>query len=243
MSLALNRENYFWHKLHSLTGVIPVGFYMVQHLTLNSFSLAGAEKFNSVGEFFESLPQHLFLVLEVGFIWIPLIFHSVYGIFITNRGQQNLLTTKYRWSQNRMYTLQRWTGIFIFFYLMYHVATTTVYRMYTGNHAVVQYAAWHEKLTSFGGLILVLYMLGVITSAYHLAYGLWNFAIRWGITITERAQHRIQKFSLAVFILLTVLGWAALFGFVFPRNPSDVARQPVQATASVTPTTVASPAP
>ena len=42
MSLALNRENYFWHKVHSLTGVIPVGYYMVQHLVLNSFSLAGA---------------------------------------------------------------------------------------------------------------------------------------------------------------------------------------------------------
>ncbi len=240
MSLALTRENYFWHKLHSLTGVIPVGFYMVQHLTLNSFSLSGAEKFNSVGRFFESLPQHLFFALEIGMIWIPLIFHSVYGIFITNRGQQNLLTTKYRWSQNRMYTLQRWTGIFIFFYLCYHVATTTAYRMYTGNHAVVEYAAWHQKLTSNGYLILVLYMLGVITSAYHLAYGIWNFCIRWGITITERAQHRIQKFSLFAFIALTALGWAALFGFVFPRNRADVEPRPIEATRPQ-PTPVSNP--
>ena len=238
MSLALNRENYFWHKVHSLTGIVPVGFYMVQHLTLNSFSLAGAAKFNSVGLFFESLPQHLFYVLEIGMIWIPLLFHSIYGLFITNRGQQNYFTTKYKWSQNRMYSLQRWTGIFIFFYLCYHVATTTAYRMWTGNHAVVQYAAWHEKLTSFGGLILILYMLGVITSAYHLAYGVWNFCIRWGITVTERAQHRIQKASAAIFILLTLLGWAALFGFVFPRNRADVNPPQMQASA-VTPATVA----
>ena len=43
--MAIGRENYFWHKLHSLTGIIPIGFYMIQHLVLNSFSFAGPEKF------------------------------------------------------------------------------------------------------------------------------------------------------------------------------------------------------
>lgn len=249
MALAITRENFFWHKVHSLTGIIPVGFYMVQHLTLNSFSLTSAAKFNSVGQWFEALPKHLFLLLEIGAIWLPLLFHSIYGIFITNRGQQNLLTTKYRWSQNRMYTMQRWSGIFIFFYLAYHVATTTAYRMWLewrgvpDAHRVVEYAAWHAKLTSFGGLFLVIYMLGILACSYHLAYGIWNFCIRWGITITERAQHRIQKFSLAAFVGITLLGWGALYGFVFPRNPGDVQAEPIQAATTVSPTTVSNPVP
>jgi succinate dehydrogenase/fumarate reductase cytochrome b subunit len=56
----IGRESYFWHKLHSLTGMIPTGFYLVQHLTLNSFALGGPEKFNGVIQFFEGMPKHLF---------------------------------------------------------------------------------------------------------------------------------------------------------------------------------------
>ncbi|MFW5697048.1 MAG: succinate dehydrogenase, partial [Fimbriimonadaceae bacterium] len=73
------KENYFWHKLHSLTGIIPIGYYLVQHLSLNSFSLGGAAKFNTVIEFFEALPTHVILAIKLIVVWIPLIFHAVYG--------------------------------------------------------------------------------------------------------------------------------------------------------------------
>ena len=224
MSLAISRENFFLHKLHSLTGVVPVGFYMVQHLTLNSFSLAGPEKFNSIGAWFGAIPFHLFIILEAVAIWIPLLFHSIYGMFITNRSQPNFLTTKYKWSQNRQYTIQRWSGVLIFFFLIYHVSSTTIYKYVVGDHRVVEFAAWNAKLTSLYGFIALVYMVGIAASSYHLAYGLWNFAIRWGIAISEKAQHRIQRFSVAAFIGLTVLGWTALAGFVIPREGAKLER-------------------
>src|SRR4051812_2218543 len=65
MSLAVNRENFFWHKVHSLTGIVPIGFYMLQHLTLNSFSLAGPEHFNGVISFFGSMPWYILLGMEI----------------------------------------------------------------------------------------------------------------------------------------------------------------------------------
>lgn len=211
--MAMTRENFFWHKVHSLTGVIPIGFYMLQHLTLNSFSLAGPEKFDAVINFFASVPPHLLLVLEIGVLGLPILFHAIYGLFIVNRGEPNYFTTKYKWSQNRMYSLQRWTGIILFFLLIAHVFTTTVNAKING-HQVIQYAAWHEKLTSNGYIVLAIYMFGIVAASYHLAYGIWNFCIRWGITISEKAQHSVQKFSAAFFILVTLLGWGALFGFV-----------------------------
>src|SRR5438309_4404693 len=103
MALSITKENYFWHKVHSLTGIVPVGFYMLQHLILNSFSLAGPGYFDGVIAFFESTPPHILLVMEVGLIWLPLLFHAVYGIFIVGRAQPNYLSSKYGWSQNRMY--------------------------------------------------------------------------------------------------------------------------------------------
>ena len=212
--LALTRENFVLHKLHSLSGVVPVGFYMVQHLTLNSFSLAGPQAFDGVISFFDGIPKHVLLATEILVIWIPLLFHAVYGLFITGRAKNNFIGTKYGWSQNRMYLLQRVTGVVLFVFLIVHVCTTTVAKYLTGNSEMLRYAEWHEKLRSYDGIWLVFYLIGILCATYHLSYGLWNFCIRWGITISDKAQLRVQKLSLACFIVLTVLGWGALLGFL-----------------------------
>lgn len=230
MAVALNRENFFWHKVHSLTGIVPVGAYMLQHLTLNSFSVAGEKQFNGVLNFFESIPWYVLLMMEIFLIWLPLLFHAVYGLFIANRGKSNYFSEKYGWSQNRMYTFQRWTGIILFLFLTYHVASTTVLKYMSGKLDPISFQAWHTKLTSYGYIFLIIYLVGVMCASYHLAYGIWNFCIRWGITISERAQMKVQKFSAGMFVVVTLLGWAALFGFLRPQNGSsvDVAPQPVQ---------------
>jgi len=213
MAVAITKENFFWHKLHSLSGIIPVGFYMLQHLILNGFSLAGPDKYNSVSGFFYSMPPHILWAIEIGVIWLPLLFHAIYGMFITSRGEMNsYFSSKYRWPQARMYTFQRYTGLFVFVFLCYHVTMTTVNVKLNGENAV-NYAAMGQHLAQYGYLILVFYALGVFAASYHFCYGVWNFCIRWGITISERAQNSIRKFSFGLFIVVTALGWLALLGF------------------------------
>jgi succinate dehydrogenase / fumarate reductase cytochrome b subunit len=190
---------------------------MVQHLALNSFTLAGPEKFNGVIGFFEGIPKFALLTLETVAIWIPLLFHAIYGMFIVGRAQPNYLGSKYGWSQNRMYTFQRWTGVFIFAFLAYHVLSTTGVKYYTNDANTIEYAAWQTKLTSYGYIFLLIYILGVAASAYHLAYGVWNFCIRWGITISDAAQMKVQKAAVGIFVGLTLLGWAALVGFLIHK--------------------------
>ncbi len=222
MSLALHKENYFLHKLHSLTGIVPVGFYMVQHLTLNSFSLAGPKQFDRVIGFFELAEAHPVGRGDSPNLVAPCC-SAVYGLFIHNRSEQNYVGTRYRWSQNRMYTLQRWTGILIFFFLVYHIATTTGAKYIQGSADVISYAAWRTKLTSLYGLWLAVYMIGVAASSYHLAYGIWNFCIRWGISISDQAQNRLQRFSFSFNLLSAALcGWGALAGFLIPGKPGVI---------------------
>ena len=227
MASSVARENYVLHKLHSLTGVIPVGYYMAQHLTLNSFTLFGPNRFDGVIHFFEQIPTPALLALEIFAIWIPLAFHAIYGMFIVARAKENYFTSKYGWSQNRMYTFQRISGIFLTIFLMWHVFTTTGTKYYLdatqGKGAgaeAIKYAAWNDKFLNHGILgyaLFAFYVLGVITASYHLAYGIWNFCIRWGITISEKAQRQVQKFSLGVFVVLTLLGWGALVGFLIHK--------------------------
>jgi succinate dehydrogenase / fumarate reductase cytochrome b subunit len=242
MAASLTSENFVLHKLQSLTGIIPVGFYMLQHLTLNSFAIAGPDKFNAVIGFFEGMPFHLLLLLEICLIWIPLLFHAVYGTFIAFRAQPNYIGTKYRWSQNRMFVLQRITGLIAFAFLIVHVITTTgaTYWAHAQGAAnpveKIQFAAWHDKLTTAPYLWTLFYLIGVLACSYHLSYGVWNFSIRWGLAISERAQIAVQKFSFWMFIVVTILGWSALVGFLLPQHASGVESQtaitPVSGTLS-----------
>ncbi len=217
MATAITKESYFWHKVHSLTGIFPVGYYLVQHLTLNTFTLAGPDKFNGVIEFFEGLPTHVLYALLITMVWGPLLFHAIYGLFISSRAMPNLSNAAYKFRENRMYTFQRWSGIFVFFFLAYHTATTSIASKVTGNHEIIRYAAWQEKLTSNGYIFLIIYMLGVAASTYHFSYGIWNFCIRWGITVSEKSQIRMQKVATGAFVGLTLLGWAALGGFLIHK--------------------------
>lgn len=211
------RESYFWHKIHSLTGIIPTGFYMVQHLTLNSFSLGGPEKFNGVIGFFESMPKHFLFFLKFGLIWPALIFHAVYGIFIVSRSEGNYSEKSMKYRENRYYTLQRASGIFAFLFLAWHMATTSVLGQIQGV-ASIEYETWASRLAAPGGtyLMLLFYVLGIVACSYHLGYGIWNFCIRWGITISPAAQNRMAKFSAGAFVAIASIGIIALAGFFKP---------------------------
>ncbi|MBX3112191.1 MAG: hypothetical protein KF857_09295 [Fimbriimonadaceae bacterium] len=216
------RENFVLHRLHSLSGIIPVGFYMVQHLTLNSFALFGPDRFNGVIGFFASFPPHILLALEIGVIAIPLLFHAVYGLFIVARADPNYSQPAYRFRENRYYTLQRWSGLVAFLFLCAHVATTTLRAKAQGHeairfHAMADAMAWPNNLY----LGLVFYLVGVAACSYHLAYGIWNFCIRWGITVNPKSQEATGKFSAGAFVVLTLLGWSALAGFLNPQYKSE----------------------
>jgi succinate dehydrogenase / fumarate reductase, cytochrome b subunit len=235
------RENYALHKLHSLTGIIPVGFYLCQHLTLNSFALAGPEAYDSVIIFFEGLPPHLLAVLKYGVVWLPLIFHAAYGLVITARAEQNYTNASYKWRENRYYTMQRVTGILAFAFLIYHMLSTSIAAKINGIENTIVYDVWADKLSApFLGIpffFAAVYMIGIAVSAYHFSYGLWHFCIRWGITISEKAQRNMGVAAVVVFFALCGAGLASLIGFFNPilktSHPEKVEVRAVQTPDSV----------
>lgn len=222
--LSIGRENFFWHKLHSLTGMFPIGYYLVQHLTLNSFSLGGPSYFNGVVSFFAGMPKHFFYAIELIFIWIPILFHAIYGLFITSRSMPNVTQKAFRYRENWMYTLQRISGLVAFAFLAYHMTATTIYAEIYGTH-LIEYSSWQENLSRNGYLLLYVYIIGVVSSSYHFSYGMWNFCIRWGITIKERAQMTMFKVSTITFFALVITGSAALAGFFMHSEEPEMESQ------------------
>src|SRR2546427_12581355 len=87
------RAHFNLRKLHSLTGVVPIGAFLLEHLFTNSFAVFGADAFNEKVRFLTSLP-YLYLI-ETFVIFLPIAFHAVLGVAIARTARYNVLTMNY----------------------------------------------------------------------------------------------------------------------------------------------------
>src|SRR5207247_5592456 len=96
---------------------MPLGFFLLDHFSPDSKALTGAADFNNAVKDLQSIPYILFV--EIGGIFIPLIYHAVYGLVITAEARPNNLN--YPYPRNWFYLIQRVTGIILFFFITFHV--------------------------------------------------------------------------------------------------------------------------
>lgn len=202
------KNEFYWRRLHSLLGVIPVGLFLVQHLVINHFATRGEEAFNNAAGFVEGLP--FLIVLEFVVIYIPLLFHAILGIYIAFTARNNAVRLSY--FRNWMFTLQRVTGIILLAFIAWHVYET---RIQAALGQEVNFQMMEDILTN--PFMMAFYMLGIISATFHLSNGLWSFLVRWGITQSPKSQ-RVSTWVMGiVFILLSIVGVRAALAFVYPN--------------------------
>lgn len=61
-------------------------------------------------------------------------------------------------------------------------------------------------------LMIFLYTGLVLASCFHAFNGLWTSMISWGITLTEASQRLMRKIAVALMIIVTFFGLAAIWG-------------------------------
>jgi len=198
--------SFYLRRFHSLTGVLPIGAFLVEHFFTNSFAMFGPEVYNSKVEFFMGLPY--ILLIEITLIWIPILFHGAYGCYIVCSGQAN--AGRYGYFRNWMYLLQRITGIIALIFIVYHVYATRISGLISGQH--VSFEGVHQSLQN--PLILAFYILGIVSASYHLGNGMFGFLITWGIAIGNKTQRGISILCGFVSAGMAVFGLAALSYFV-----------------------------
>jgi succinate dehydrogenase / fumarate reductase cytochrome b subunit len=194
--------------LHSLSGIFPIGAFLVEHFLSNAFATNGAAAYNENVRFLTGLPFVLWL--EITFIYIPLAFHAGYGFWIWWRGDTNV--ADYPWTGNWMYTLQRWTGIVAFFYMAYHTYTMRFSGAHILVHSEIAFAkVWAELQNPW---IQVFYFVGLISASWHFAYGIWLFAAKWGITVGESARKRLGVVCLVIGLAMAAMASGSLYSFM-----------------------------
>ena len=172
--------NFFLRRLHSLTGVFPIGAFLLEHMFSNSFIIRGPEAYNNQIAFLVSLPYVPFI--EITFIYLPILYHALYGFYVMFTGKNNL--GWYPYKENWLYVMQRWTGIMTFIYVSYHVYHTKIVNVLYGTE--VSYA--RMAVLMHDPKIFWFYIIGLAAVMFHFANGVWGFLISWGITVGDKAR-------------------------------------------------------
>lgn len=200
-----NRRPFLLRKLHSLTGVIPVGGFLVFHLWENSRALQGREQFDEMVSGINHMPY--LPVMEYGLILLPLAFHALYGIKLAFEGKPNVRS--YTFTRNWMYTLQRVTGMLAFLFIGYHLYELWGQKVIGKLGPDQFYTQLCADMASTVGpvpVIALVYILGIAASVFHFANGLWGFCFSWGITVSRRSQQLAATAFGVVGILIFALG-------------------------------------
>lgn len=241
-------RNYFLlRRLHSLTGIVPIGVFLIAHLMTNSSigwgkaGLRGLHPEDGLVEggvrYFhkevvwinEQIPH---LVLIEATLWASIAFHSILGVMYAMSGKSN--TRSYGYMANRRYALQRISGYVGILFIFYHVATLRwgwTFLVPGGTQWSHEFAASSlalalrggESMTAAGLAVSLFYFIGASLLVFHFANGLWTAAITWGLTVSRPAQRRWGYVCAALGAGLMVAAWASVIGFA-TLNP-ERARQ------------------
>lgn len=165
----------FWlRKLHSATGFLFLGYFLCLHVRTQG-------TYRSV-------------LFRVALLYLPLLFHLVYGLYISYEARPNAL--RYAWVRNNMYLAQRVTGIVLVGFLPIHLGAMKWGASYVD-------AAWHRTL----------WTVGLVCAVFHLSNGLFGTAVDWGITVGPHSQRVTVVLSFAAFFVLAGYGLYSLASY------------------------------
>jgi succinate dehydrogenase / fumarate reductase, cytochrome b subunit len=220
MAIRLSRT-FILRKLHQLSGIVPLGAFLLEHFYTNSKAVhpeTGANDFNQAVADLQGIPY--ILLIEIFGIFIPLLYHAFYGMIITLEWRPNNLN--YPYGRNWFYTIQRITGIILFFFIAFHVLNfrfgiipgLDTYGRAVAHHPNEAFAIVGKEFSQTW--IFAIYVIGITSTIWHFANGIWLFLVDWGIAIGARAQRLTGYACIAIGLGLLAVGINALTAFIRP---------------------------
>ncbi len=195
-------SSFLLRKLHSLSGIVPIGGFLLFHLFENmKIGLSPDSYEESIRHLWEMAPRPVFYGIELLLIFVPILFHGLYGFWIWYTGQSN--AGQYGYRRNWMYTLQRWSGLVAFAYMAWHVYQLRfapgVFR--PDAQSLTKFREVADAITPAVGTVV--YVVGGIAAAFHLGNGLFGFAYSWGLAVGRKAQRNVELLGYGVFVALS----------------------------------------
>lgn len=201
-------------RLGSVLALAPLGVWTVWHLWENLYVWAGREAWAAhvtdvrvvdgtatyVGN---GVSSWLVSLVVLG----PLMLHTLWGLRRIRMTKPN----GYKFFGNAKYLLQRLSALGLMGFLGAHLYLARI-------KPALSNRTGHEDFCDLAGHMrhhpptLVVYTLGVIGIAYHLANGVYTAAFINGLAASPRASRQMQVISLTLFAVLLVFGLGSVIG-------------------------------
>ncbi|MFP2911300.1 succinate dehydrogenase [Pyxidicoccus sp. 3LFB2] len=191
-------------RLGSFLAVVPLSIWVVNHIWDNLAAFNGAAAWEaSVTGYSNPFAQVMTFII----VMLPLLIHTGWGLirlfnFKPNNGRYNNYG-------NLKYIVQRLSAVGVLFFLGAHIWLAFLHpRLVEGHPEPFSDIAreMHHHMPT-----LIVYLLGTMGTAYHLANGLQGFAMYWGIFASERSMRRFEPVAIGLFLLLTAMSWGAIY--------------------------------
>ncbi len=205
----MGNNDFYVRRLHSLSGIAPIGIFLLEHLITVSTVMGGAKSFDEAVAKLAAIPHEVLIFMEVCFIAIPLLFHGLYGAYIALQAKNNAMAG-YGYTRNWQFYLQRMSAWYTFVFLIGHVGYLRF--AMKGSGVPIDFALMNAHLSN--PIVFVLYAIGVVAAVFHFTNGLFTFTMTWGIAKGPRAQAFFNKCAWALCVVLSVLGLVSLTRFI-----------------------------
>ncbi len=183
-------HNVLLRKLHSFTGLVPLGAYMGFHTWEHWPARDGRDAALHRMSLASSAPVEIVLLI------LPLLVHATLGLRLARTPDPS---AAYRSAGFRQ--LQRVTGIVTAAFLLWHVGLVWVPRLVDGGRAEAAYAAMLDQAGPVAGMML--YVIGISAVCVHFGQGLGAAWIRHGQPVS-------RPFARSMSALLALFLWVAM---------------------------------
>lgn len=201
-------------RLGSALAIAPLGVWTLWHLYENLYVWRGKEAWSAhvtdvrvtdAGSQYVGNDAASWLVSLV--VLGPLVLHTLWGM----RRVRMTSVNGYKFFGNAKYLLQRASALGLLGFLAAHIYLARI-------KPALHNATGHEEFCDLAGHMrhhpptTIVYTLGVIGIAYHLANGVFTAAFIHGFAASPRAHRTMQAVSLGLFVLLLVFGLGSVIG-------------------------------
>ncbi|MBX3206488.1 MAG: hypothetical protein KF764_15545 [Labilithrix sp.] len=201
-----------YRRLHTLSGALALGVFLVEHIATNASALGGHASYDSVVGAIER--SRVLPFVEVVFILLPLAFHAGYGLYLLrSKAAPDAVIARY--GDRRLWLLQRASAIGVLVFVLAHLWELRVQRLVFGLSA----DALHTTLTAhlswtWAGVpfIALFYVLGLLAVSVHLSNGLFAATAAWNIGVSATGRRRARVATIALGGGLFLLGAATTVG-------------------------------
>jgi succinate dehydrogenase / fumarate reductase cytochrome b subunit len=191
-------------RLATILAIAPLGVWVVWHLWDNLSAWRSPQAWTSAVEGTNTIGHAVGAVV----VLVPLVLHTIWGIVRIGRTRPN--NGSYPYYANLKYLLQRLSALGLLGFLGAHLWLAAIKPRFTEGHPEA-FADLSREMHSHAPT-LVVYLLGTLAVAYHLANGIQTSAMALGLVTTRAGLKRLDVVSLVLLVIFLAMAWGAIAG-------------------------------